>query len=123
MNVPGPRFHLELSPPPSATALFWFPLPPDPSAVSDGVLAVHAHDFGHPIVAFALVSGSLDCVWASLDPHWNNEGSSPDVLPHVRLVRLGLDSVNIEHRLALHDSHRWPLRRAICPLHRHCYRR
>ncbi|KAH9967556.1 WD40-repeat-containing domain protein [Russula dissimulans] len=67
-----------------ATALFWFPLPSAPTAVSDEVLVVHAHDFGCPIVTFALISESLGCVWVSLDAHWNNEGSSPDVLPHVR---------------------------------------
>jgi len=77
-----------------ATALFWFPLPLDPNAVSDGVLVVHAHDLGRPIVAFAPVAGSLDCVWVSLDAHWNNEGSSPDVVPHVRLIRLGRDSAS-----------------------------
>lgn len=79
--------------PPSATALFWFALPPDPAdAVSEEVL-VHNHDLGRPIVTFTPVSGSPDCVCVSLDAHWSGEGSSPDVPIHVRLVRLGLDSV------------------------------
>jgi hypothetical protein len=78
---------------PSATALFWFALPPDPAAVPEGLLVVHAHDFGRPIVTFAPTVGSPDCVWVSLDPNWNDDGLSTNVPLHVRLVQLGLDSV------------------------------
>ncbi|KAH9987759.1 hypothetical protein BJV74DRAFT_840961 [Russula compacta] len=77
-----------------ATALFWFALPPDPAAVSEGLFVVHAHDFGRPVVAFAPVAGSIDHVWVSLDTHWNDEGPSPDVPSQARLLRLGLDSAS-----------------------------
>jgi tRNA (guanine-N(7)-)-methyltransferase subunit TRM82 len=77
----------------SATALFWFELPPVPAAVSEGLLVVHAHDFGRPIVTFVPVAGSHDLILVSLDAHWNDEVPSPDVPSHVRLIRLGLDSV------------------------------
>ena len=77
----------------SATALFWFELPPDPTAVSEELPVVHAHDFGRPVVTFAPVAGSPDLIFVSLDAHWSDEGSSPDVPSHVRLVRLGIDSV------------------------------
>ncbi|KAI0247099.1 hypothetical protein BJV78DRAFT_1285811 [Lactifluus subvellereus] len=77
-----------------ATALFWFALPPDPAAVPEELLVVHAHDFGRPVVTFAPVDGSTDCIWVSLDAHWTDEGPSPGVTPHVRLVRLTLDSAN-----------------------------
>ena len=78
---------------PSATALFWFALPPDPAAtVSEGV-SIHKHDFGRPVITFAPVAGSPDGVWVSLDAHWRNEGPSPDVPSHVKLVRLGPDLV------------------------------
>ena len=79
--------------PPSATALFWFALAPDPAdAVSEEVL-VHYYDLARPVVTFTPVSGSPDCVFVSLDAHWSDEGPSHDVPLHVRLVRLGLDSV------------------------------
>jgi hypothetical protein len=78
----------------SATALFWFELPSDPTAVSEGP-RVHAHNFGRPIVTFAPVAGSLDLILVSLDAHWNDEGPPPDVPLHARLVRLGFDSVRL----------------------------
>ena len=78
--------------PPSATALFWFALPLDPAdAISEEVL-VHNHDLGRPVVTFTPVFGSPDCVCVSLDAHRSGDGL-PDVPLHVRLVRLGPDSV------------------------------
>ena len=79
--------------PPSATALFWFALPLDPAdAVSEEVL-VHSYDLSRPVVTFTPVSGSPNCVCVSLDAHWSGEGPSHDVPIHVKLVRLGPDSV------------------------------
>jgi hypothetical protein len=46
----------------SATALFWLALQQDPVAVPEGLLVVHAHDFGRPVVIFAPVDGSTDCI-------------------------------------------------------------
>jgi hypothetical protein len=77
----------------SATALFWFELPPDPTAISEGLPVVHAHDFGCPVVTFTPVAESPDLIFVSLDAHWSDKGSTPNVPSHVRLVRLGLDSV------------------------------
>ncbi|KAI9447148.1 WD40 repeat-like protein [Russula earlei] len=77
-----------------ATALFWFALPPDPTTVSDWMFVVNAHGFGRPIVTFTPVPGSPDGVWVSLDAHWADEGPSPELPSHVRLVRLGLTSAN-----------------------------
>jgi len=77
-----------------STALFWFEVQSDPTAVSEGLLVVHAHDLGRPVVTFAPVSGSSELILVSLDAHWSDEGSSPDVPSHVRLVRLGLDSAS-----------------------------
>jgi hypothetical protein len=57
---------------------------------------VHAHDFGRPIVTFSTVDGSPDCIWVSLDAHWTDEGQSPAVNSHMRLVRLTLDSVHFK---------------------------
>ncbi|KAI9444512.1 hypothetical protein H4582DRAFT_2070245 [Lactarius indigo] len=57
-------------------------------------LAVHAYDLGRPIITFAPVTGSPDCVWVSVDAHWSEEGPSPDKPSHVRLVRLALDSAS-----------------------------
>ncbi|KAI0306130.1 WD40-repeat-containing domain protein [Multifurca ochricompacta] len=75
-----------------ATALFWFALPPDAAAISEELLVIHAHDFGRPVITFAPVTGSLDCVWVSVDAHWADEGLSPDVPSHMRLVQLTLGS-------------------------------
>ncbi|KAI9453036.1 WD40 repeat-like protein [Lactarius psammicola] len=77
-----------------ATALFWFVLPPDPAAVSGEPPVVHTHDFGRPVITFAPVAGSPDCVWVSVDANWGDKGPSPspDTPSHVRLVRLALDS-------------------------------
>ncbi len=57
-------------------------------------IVMHARDLGRPVVTFAPVAGSPDCVWVSLDAHWGNEGSSPDTPSHVRLVQFALDSVS-----------------------------
>ncbi|KAI0272275.1 quinon protein alcohol dehydrogenase-like superfamily [Gloeopeniophorella convolvens] len=75
-----------------ATALFWFALPPDPMAAPDGLVVVHAHDFGRPVVQFALVDGAADQLWVSVDTHWTDEGAAPDVPTHVRLVQLSLNA-------------------------------
>jgi hypothetical protein len=75
--------------PSSATALFWFVLPPDPAEE----VFVYNYDLGRPVVTFTPVSGSPDCVYVSLDAHWSGEGPSHGVPLHVRLVRLGPDSV------------------------------
>jgi hypothetical protein len=79
----------------SATALFWFELPSGATAVSEGLLVVHAHDVGHPraLVTFVPVIGNLNLILVPLDVHRNGEGPSPDVSSHVRLVRPGLGSV------------------------------
>ncbi|KAH9166877.1 WD40 repeat-like protein [Lactarius sanguifluus] len=77
-----------------ATALFWFVLPPDPVAVSGDPLVVHAHDLCGPVITFAPLTGSPDCVWVSVDAHCADEGPSPDAPSHVRLVRLALDSAS-----------------------------
>ena len=107
--------------PPSAAALFWFALPPNPTAtVSEGV-PIHKHDFGRPVVTFELATGSPDCVWVSLDTHWHHEGRSPDVSSHVRLVRLGPDSVRRMLTTYSAISSLIPLRRAKFLLHHHCY--
>lgn len=106
---------------PSATALFWFALPPDPAdAVSEEVL-VHNYNLGRPVVNFTPVSGSPDCVCVSLDAHWSREGPSHDVPLHVRLVRLGPDSVrrNIAYN-AIFSSY---CRRVKFLLHCHCNQR
>ena len=79
--------------PPSATALFWFALPPDSTAAISEEVPIYTHDLGRPVVTFALVAGSPDCVWVSLDTHWPHEGSSADVSSLVRLVRVGPDLV------------------------------
>src|SRR6267154_3512322 len=78
---------------PSATALFWFALPLDPADAVSGEVLVHNYDLGRPVVTFTPVPGSPDCVWVSLDAHWSGERPSHDVPLHVRLVRLGPDSV------------------------------
>ena len=107
--------------PPSATALFWFALSLDPAAtVSEGV-PIHKHDFGRPVVTFGPAAGSPDCVWVSLDTHWRHEGPSPDVPSHVRLVRLGLDSVRRMLTTYTAMSSLLALRRAKFLLHRQCY--
>ncbi|KAH9031566.1 WD40 repeat-like protein [Lactarius hengduanensis] len=77
-----------------ATALFWFVLPPDPATVSGDPLVVHAHDLCGPVITFAPLTGSPDCVWVSVDAHWADGGPSPDTPSHVRLVRLALDSAS-----------------------------
>ena len=72
-------------------------LPQDPAAVPEEPLVVHAHDLGRPVIAFASVVGSPDCVWVSVDAHWAGAGSSPDASSaHVRLLQLALDSVSCE---------------------------
>ncbi|KAH8987773.1 WD40 repeat-like protein [Lactarius hatsudake] len=77
-----------------ATALFWFVLPPDPAAVPGDPVVVHAHDLCGPVITFAPLTGSPDCVWVSVDTHWADGGPSPDTPSHVRLVRLALDSAS-----------------------------
>jgi hypothetical protein len=108
--------------PPSATALFWFALPPDPPAAVSGTIVVHNYDFECPVVTFTPVAGSSDCVWVSLDPHWSGESPSPDVLLHVRLIRLGPDSVRRTFAYTATFSS-LSLRRAKFPLHPCCYQR
>ncbi len=105
--------------PPSATALFWFALPPDPAAASERVL-VHTYDFGRSVVTFTPVAGSPDCVWVSLHAHRKGEGPSPDVSSHVRLVRLGPDSVGRTFAYTVIFS-LLSLRRVKFILHRHYY--
>ncbi|KAH9070678.1 WD40 repeat-like protein [Lactarius deliciosus] len=73
-----------------ATALFWFVLPPDPAAVSGDPLVVHAHDLCGPVITFAPLTGSPDCMWVSVDTHWANS----DTPSYVRLVRLAQDSAS-----------------------------
>jgi tRNA (guanine-N(7)-)-methyltransferase subunit TRM82 len=97
--------HVILTAPPRATALFWFALPLEPAGVPDELPVVHAHDFGRPVVTFAPLDGSPDCIWVSLDAHWTDDGPSPDVTPHVRLVRLRLDSVCRKLLYSLRYSH------------------
>ena len=82
---------------PSATALFWFVLPPDPAVVPEEHLVVHAHDLGRPVITFASVDKSPDCVWVSVDAHWAGAGSSSDApSAHVLLLQLALDSVSCD---------------------------
>jgi tRNA (guanine-N(7)-)-methyltransferase subunit TRM82 len=106
---------------PSAAALFWFALPPDLAATASEGLPVHKLDFGRPVVTFTPVSGSPDCVWVSLDVHWRPEGPSPDIPSHVKLVRLGPDSVRRTLTYSAIFSSLL-LRRPKFLLHRHCYR-
>ena len=85
--------------PPSATALF------PGSRIASGPrrccirkrCSYYNHDLGRPVVTFTPVSGSPDCVCPSLSldlPTLERRGSrSHDVPLHVRLVRLGPDSV------------------------------
>ena len=81
----------------SATSLFWFLLPPDPAATPEEHLVVHAHDLGRPVITFASVDKSPDCVWVSVDAHWAGAGSSSDSpSAHVRLLQLALDSVSCD---------------------------
>ena len=80
--------------PPSATALFWFVLPPDPAAAPREPLVVHAHDLGRPVITFTPVTGSLDCLWVSVDANWADRGPSLDTPSHVKMLRLALDSVS-----------------------------
>jgi len=74
-----------------ATALFWFVLPPDPAAVPGEQLVVHAHDLGRPIITFAPVAGSPNCLWVSVDADWADRD---DTSSHVKMLQLGLDSVS-----------------------------
>ena len=81
----------------SATALFWFVLPPDPVEAPEEPLVVHAHDLGLPVITFASVVESPDRVWVSVDAHWAGASSSSDVpSTHVRLLQLALDSVSCD---------------------------
>lgn len=69
--------------------MFWFALPLDPADAELEEVVIHNHELGRPVLTFAPVSGSLDCVYVSLDAHWSGGDPSPDVPFHVRLVRLG----------------------------------
>ena len=59
---------------------------------------MHAYDLGRPVITFAPVAESPDCLWVSVDAHWADENPSPDTPSRVRLVRFTLDLVSLNSR-------------------------
>ncbi|KAI0046502.1 WD40 repeat-like protein [Auriscalpium vulgare] len=77
-----------------ATSLFWLNFP---SSSALGAPAVHAHDFGRPVLDFVRVFGTSDRFLVCVDADWRleSEPASPAESPSVllRVVQLSSDAI------------------------------